>query len=243
MKLVVYKGFSTSFLNKLKEEPLVDSPIENKKDISLLNDDYKDEIEESVIIKKYLEEAWITYEEYELAYEMINVRAKSGKISVKVINNNIYPDLYPLEYNLSEDLYNKYLIYVENTNKGKIDDDILLLDKFYSRIESIEGEYFVSYHNFESPNNPNVDFFVDYYDSNISTGITKEDSYVVDIGDDVIRYIEHLIKIEGENITNISYKMFCNTEISNLILKSLKAYVKSKDINVLNQYYGVFLNG
>lgn len=241
MNLIVYKGFSLKFLSNLDMKPLVDSRVEIKKNIELLNEEYKDSIEEAVILKKTEEEVWITYEEYELAYEMINIRAKSGKLSVKVINNNIYPDLYPLEYNLTDDLYEKYLIYIENTNKGIIDEDILLLDKFFSRIESIEGKYFVSYHNFEQPNNPSVDFYVDYYDSNVSTGVTKEDSYVVDIGDDVIRYIEHLLKIEDENINNISYKMFCNTEISNLILKSLKAYVKSKNINMLNQYYGEYV--
>lgn len=241
MKLVVYKGFSNKFLKKLNIEPLVATPIEDKKNIGKLNNNYEQKIIKTMVLEENLEKAWITYEEYELAYEEINAFAKTVNISVEIVNNNIYPDLYPLEQEISEELYNKYQAYTESANKVKIDEDILLLDRFYSRIELIEGNYFVSYHNFESPNNPNVDYFVDYYDSNIKMGTTKEENYVVDIGDDVVRYIEHLIKIEKENINKISYKMFCNTEISNLILKSLKAYAKSKNILELNQYCGEYV--
>ena len=238
MKLKIFKGFDKEFLNNLDYEPLYSSELDN---ILGLNDYYKDELEENLILKKNSEVLWITYEEYELIYEMVNVRASSGKISVEVINNNIYPEIYPSYLNISDELYNSYKESIEDTSRKNKDSKIEVLNKFYSRIEKINDVYYVSYYNFEEPNSPYVDFITDYYPTNINVSSSDENFYVVDIGDDVLHYIEHINKIKLENVTNISYKMFCNSEISNLILNSLKAFLLKNNIQNLYEYNGDYV--
>ena len=241
MKLKIFKGFDKEFLNNLNFEPLYSSELDSKLNIFGLNDYYKDELEENLILKKNSEVLWITYEEYELIYEMVNVRASSGKISVEVINNNIYPEIYPSYLNISDELYNSYKESIEDTSRKIKDSKIEVLNKFYSRIEKINDVYYVSYYNFEEPNSPYVDFITDYYPNNINVSSSSEKFYVVDIGDDVLHYIEHINKIKLENVTNISYKMFCNSEISNLILNSLKAFLLKNNIQNLYEYNGNYV--
>ena len=52
MKLKIFKGFNKDFLSKLDCEPLYESPIEMKFNIFKLDDIYKDELEENLILKK-----------------------------------------------------------------------------------------------------------------------------------------------------------------------------------------------
>lgn len=241
MKLKVYKGFNTNFLKKLDFGPLVESPIESKKNIFLLDGNYLEDIEEAIILKKNTEKTWITYEEFELAYEMINIRAKNGKISIEVINNNLYPEIYPTELDITEEIYDKYNKELENKTSKVLDLEIATLVKFYSRIENIDDRYYVSYYNFEIPNNPNIDYLTDYYSSDINVAPTLDSTYVVDIGNDVLQYIKHINNIKNENYDKIAYKMFCNNEISKLILNSLKSFIKNIGLNYLYEYEGEYV--
>ena len=241
MKLKIFKGFNKEFLSKLDCEPLYESPIEMKFIIFKLDDIYKDELEENLILKKNSDVLWVTYEEYELIYEMVNVRASSGKITVEVINNNIYPEIYPTDLEIDEDLYLNYKKSIEDTSKKNNDNNINILNKFYSRIEKYNDVVYVSYYNFEEPNSPYVDFITNYYSNEINVSSSDDESYVVDIGDDVLHYLEHINNIDENGYKKISYKLFCNTEISNLILNSLKAYLLKNGINSLYEYKGEYI--
>ena len=127
---------------------------------------------------------------------MVNVRASSGKITVEIINNNIYPEIYPVDLELDDELYLNYKKSIEETSKKVNDKKINILNSFYSRIEKCNDILYVSYYNFEAPNSPFVDLITDYYSNeiNISDNAINE-SYVVDIGDDVIHYLEQKYSI------------------------------------------------
>lgn len=242
MKLKVFKGFDEKFLAEIKDEPLYESPLADKLNVFKLNDeDYKSNLEDNLILKKNKDILWITYEEFELIYEMVNVRASSGKVSVEVINNNIYPEIYPADLKIDDELYVNYKESTDENGKRINSPDIIILNNFYSRIENNNGKYYVSYHNFEEPNSPYVDYITSYYPVNINISNNVSDGYVVDIGDDVIKYLEHINNIQENNYKVISYKMFCNTEISNLILNSLKAFLLENGIDTLYEYHGEYI--
>ena len=179
MKLKIFKGFNKDFLSKLDCEPLYESPIEMKFNIFKLDDIYKDELEENLILKKNSDVLWVTYEEYELIYEMVNVRASSGKITVEVINNNIYPEIYPTDLEIDEDSYLNYKKSIEDTSKKNNDNNINILNKFYSRIEKYNDVVYVSYYNFEEPNSPYVDFITNYYNDIIKRNLTFEKDDII----------------------------------------------------------------
>lgn len=241
MQLKIYKGFDIDFLNKVEYNPLLNNSISQKLDVFYLDDNYKDLLEEAIILKKNEEILWMTYEEYELVYEMINIRSNSGKLSVEIINNNIYPEIFPSKLSLSDELYNDYKISIEDTRYKNNKYEIEILNKFYSRIEFFNNTYYVSYYNFEEPNSAYVDSVKNYYSSEINILESKDDIYVVDIGDDVIRYLEHIQNIIENNYDKISYKMFCNTEISKMIFNSLKSFLRKNGYQTLFQYNGEYV--
>ncbi len=238
MKLKVYKGFDKQFLLNIIEEPLINSSVDDKLDILKYTDDYKENLEESLIIKKNKETLWIVYEEYELIIELINIRVKSGKVSVEIINNNIYPDIYPMDLKISDEQFSEYK---ESLNATKVKNNDNFLAKFYSRVEKIDDIYYVSYYNLENPHSAYVDYITDFFSNKINMGVISDETYVVDIGDDVIRYLEHINSIKKTENKIISYKMICNTEISNLILNSLKAFLLNNNITSLYEYRGEYV--
>lgn len=240
MRLKIYKGFDVRFLSQIVDKPLIDNNIEDKINVFALNEDYADELEEAMILKKSEDALWITYEEFELVKDSIFLRAQKGKVVVEIIRNNIYPDLYPLGILLGNELFEKWISHINDYEKNVSDESINLLDKFYSKIHLINGHYYISYHNFEYPNNPNVETITNYYDDSINVEKANEEDYLVDIGDDLEKYIEHIETIESKNIKKITYKMICNTEISRHILYSLKAYLKKQGQNTIFEYTGEY---
>ena len=240
MLLKVYKGFKFEFLKNLKEKPLCRNEISEKLNIFALDDNYKDDLETELVLRKNDDCFWITYEEYELAQEMINLRAKSGKIEVEIIRNNIYPELYPVDLQIEDDIFDVYKKSEETINKKQDDEIIMLINKYYSRLELINNRYYASYYNFEQPNSPFINKVTDYYNDCLDVEENKVAEYVIDIGDDLVKYIEHINKIEENKINKVAFKLFCNTELSKLMLKALKAYI-NKSNKVLYKFTGEYI--
>ena len=102
MELLVYKGFDEKTLEKLDIKPLIENEIKNKFDIFNLNEEYEEDIELNILQKRNNKEKyWITYEEFTLGYDYFILRAKDGKLSIEIIDNNIYPGIYPIYSNIS----------------------------------------------------------------------------------------------------------------------------------------------
>ena len=99
MKLYVYKGFDASFLSKINETPLIDSEVSQK------NNYLKIDINKVAmdIISKASSEGyfWMTYEEYQAGANAINYIQNKEII---ILKNNIYPDIYPIYSEVSEEL-------------------------------------------------------------------------------------------------------------------------------------------
>ena len=114
MKIVVYKGFDNEFLKAQIIEPLLNNNYEDKSNYLKLDDNYKNQIMMAVLSNINMDkEFFITYEEFELAYDHIILFSAQNSLSIRIINNNIYVGLYPLNVSISNELYNKY--------QGKID--------------------------------------------------------------------------------------------------------------------------
>lgn len=236
-KILVYKGFDLTFLNKLECEPLVNSSIEDKLNYERLDFDYKNRMNAAIFDSR--NECWITYEEFELDYDSMESFVASHQISITIINNNVYPGLYPCNVMFDNELYDLYREEREDvSNKTRKINTVDNLNFFYSDIQYIDGKYYCSYHNLEY-NNPAVEKNLNYYSDDIEeVSEDVETEYIVDIGDDLSRYIFHINTILINNYKLISYKKICSTNITENIFAALKAFCNTHGINKIYKQKG-----
>lgn len=225
MKIVVYKGFNLEFLRNQKVEPLVNNDFKYKLNYLIMDDNYKNQIMMAILSNINTDkEFFITYEEFELAYEHIILFVGQNNLSIRIINNNLYVGLYPLNISIPESLYTKLIESKEQDNsKKEVDKDLEKLNKFYSDIYLDNDKFYGSYYNYELIN-PDVEEIKNYYEIITESEESLEYDYLVDIGNDYDRYIEHINNIKQNNYKIIAYKKICQTTVSDNILQSLKAH-------------------
>lgn len=88
MKLVVYKGFDTNFLNNLATLPLLESDLSAKKDILRFNKVLKRKLASALLGMEEDDEFWISYEEYAFIKDQIDVAIKDYNLKLIIYVNN-----------------------------------------------------------------------------------------------------------------------------------------------------------
>ena len=153
MKLNVYKGFDLKFLSNIKESPLINSDISQK--IDYLKIDVNKLALEIINKANDNDEYWMTYEEYQAGLSAINYIVDKKII---ILKNNIYPDIYPIYSDISEELYEEYLANVdEGTKVTNVSTNFKKFKQFYNSLERIDNSFYITYYNDEY-NNYKVDF-------------------------------------------------------------------------------------
>lgn len=235
MNIIVYKGFDKEFLKEQGVKPLVDNSIDDKFNLELLVESgYSEKIVESAFLKKDLDEAYITYEEFVVAYETL-VTPLFAKHKIIVKNNNLYPDIYPIQVEINKDVFEKYQN-AKDSDKDAVgsDKEIRRLFRFYSEIYYVNGRFYVSYHNNEIRNG-HVEC-VDYYDNDVVVGESDVDSgydYFFDICDEPERYIECLDELSDKETSVIAYRDVEKTEVTKEAIESLKAFCRNNDKKII----------
>ena len=105
-QIVIYMGFKADFLEKIKDDSLINSDIKDKRDCKKIDEEYKQSIISEVFNKK--EKCWVTYEEYESVHSILEEFVAKHLVSLKVVDNNIFPGLYPFPTKIDESLYEAY---------------------------------------------------------------------------------------------------------------------------------------
>ena len=232
MKIKVYKGFNIDFLKGIAETPLPNKPIEDKVNCFKLNSGNQNMMSELLeLLNTENKCAWMTYEEYEISYKYINPFVEDGKVHIKIIKNNLYPDIYPSPIPISDDIISLY----ENPEKiGSSTKQIEALDKCYASIEKCGGVTFISYHDLESSNGAHIEEVENFFPSNIEIiDIPQKDSYTVEISNNLFHYLEKITEIKKNNMKEISYKLISHNGQEEHIFESFKAFLLHNGINKL----------
>lgn len=104
MKLMIYKGFNIAFLDKLDARPLVEGDTMSKIDVLAFNKKTRKKLERELIDLEDSDEVWITYQEYSLIKTRVEEAAEEDGLEVVIYRNNLYPDYYPIEFSITEEL-------------------------------------------------------------------------------------------------------------------------------------------
>lgn len=239
MKIIVYKGFNKDFLEKIEIDALIENSIEDKSNIFKIDDNYEEEIQSSILQKRNSNDSyWITYEEFTIAYEYLILRASQGKLCIDIVDNNIYPSMYPILLDIDDKIYDKYLLSKEELKEIDSDEDINKINKFYSELVKINDKFYVSYNNYEMQYNGDINSVKKLYNEEILEEYSNECDYLIKIGDDIVEYLKFITSEQFLKFNKIAYTMYCETEISKMILASLKALIKYNGKSKLLKFTG-----
>jgi ATP-dependent DNA helicase RecQ len=142
--LIVLKGFSKTWLNKMTPEKLIDLPLDI--DLHRLEEE-KPKLLQEVITKTTLGTGkvyWCTFEEYICIGEQI----LSIYFDVEVYKNNIYHNTFPCTYEVNgiEELFEEYFDNEEYFNDDEFDHPSMqLFTQYYGGLKKVKEKYYITY--------------------------------------------------------------------------------------------------
>ena len=223
MKLFVYKGFKNDFLALINISPLIKNEFYEKRDVLSFDKKYKKQLDKALINLQDDESAWITYEEFSLIKNRVEVAVEEDGLELIIFRNNLYPDYYPIEFEMSTDLLSEISSVLNGDTYFEPSEECRRFTAVYNAIADIEGAIFCSFYNFEYDQTAAISI-KDYYPSNLS--IEKDhlnSDYTVFINDDIDTYLRDLNKIMKSNPGVIAVKSN-ESSAATRIENSLKAY-------------------
>lgn len=233
MKLIIYKGFKSDFLTSINVEPLIKNDYALKRDVLNFDKKYRKQLELALITLQDNESAWITYEEFSLIKNRVEDAIEDDGLEVIILKNNLYPDYYPIEFNISSELVEEISSVLNGDTNNTSSEECQKFMLVYNAITDIDGTIFCSFYNYEYDRTSDISV-KDYYPCNldIKTESVKYD-YTVFINDDVDTYLRDLRRIQRINPSVIAIKSTENA-IASRISNSLKAYCLLNGIKLIS---------
>ena len=223
MTLTIYKGFNNDFLEKLEAAPLVPFIAAEKKNVFLFDKSYRKRLEVALLTLEETSNAWITYEEYSLIKNRVSDAIKEDGLEVILYRNNLFPDYYPIEFDIEETTARKIIEVLNANNIAASNDSFLPFTSIYNTLIDADGIFFGSFYNYEYESESGIRV-IDYYPQNLTiedTSISTE--YTVSLNEDIDTYLRDLVSIRAINPKTISVSS-TNGYISQRVQKSLQAY-------------------
>lgn len=195
MKLTVYKGFDSAFLESLTEQKLVESEVSKKRDVLSFDKKTRKQLDIALIGMEDDDEAWVTYEEYSLIKTRVDEAIKEDGLTVVVFRNNLYPDYYPLPFEISEELANEVVKALNVDSTTDVSEECQRIISVYNAVVDIDGTYYGSFYNYEYDKDDGIPL-QDYYPSRITIeeGQTKS-NYNIFFNDDIDTYLRDFVRI------------------------------------------------
>ena len=232
MKLIVYKGFDNTFLEHIDGTPLVDSDIDNKKNVLKYDKKTRKKLDMALLSLEDNDIAWVTYEEYTLIKNRVDDAIAEDGLKLTIYRNNLYPDYYPIEFDLDETLVREIIETINGDRNSNLSEDCQRFVAIYNALVNADGVLYGSFYNFEYDND-DKSVVSDFYPQNITIEKGHEKSeYDIFLNEDVDTYLRDLVKISEIKPRVISLRS-TNGELANRIQGSLQAYCLRYDIRLI----------
>ena len=232
MKLTVYKGFDATFLAELKEQPLVEGSVQKKVDVLSFDKKTKKQLDIALLGLEDEDEAWVTYEEYTLIKTRVDEAVAEDGLRLHVFRNNVYPDYYPIPFEITDDLVQEINKAINTDSTIDISDDCHKFLSVYNALIPIDGINYGGFYNFEYDHDENIPV-TDYYSSRICIEDSQETAdYNVFLNEDIETYLRDFAKILETRPAIIGLK---STEglVSKRLQLSLQAYSATNSIRII----------
>ena len=229
MKLLVYKGFDCTFLEKIEYLKLFDNCTIDKINVMLFDNKYKKKLEMNLLCMDEEDTKWITYEEFILINNAIYNSIENYNLDVEIIINNMYPDCYPILFEISDDLKNKI---IEHNNFKNIDDEkINKIFSVYSEVFFIDDFPYGTFMNFEYYSALKK---TKYYAYNEKFKMVDEfkNVFEIDINNNLQLYLASLSLIQKDKPKEITF-VFSKGLVSDRIKESLIVFCELNNISII----------
>jgi len=235
MKLIVYKGFELDFLRTIHEQPLLDSDYAAKKNVLAFDTNTRKKLAKALLTLDDEDTAWVTYEEYSLIKKNIDSAIEDFGLELVIYRNNLYPDYYPVEFEITPELAAEITVTVNGDRSGSISDSCEKFLAIFNSLTSIDDVYYAGFYNYEYERNDDVPT-MDFYPFNMTIEDSQDTAdYDVFINEDVDTYLRDLNRIMAIKPSVIAVST-TEGETSKRIIKSLQAYCKSKGIHIIKYH-------
>ena len=235
MKLIIYKGFDTTFLESLEEKPLIEMPIAERKNVLHFDKKVRKQLDIALLSLKEDDCVWITYEEYSLFQKRVDDAIDEDGLQVIIFRNNLYPDYYPIEFDLPSELEQEISGILTGDKNSPQSENCQRFVLVYNTLINADGKLFGSFYNFEYESDKKIEL-IDYYPQNLIVEDSKASSdYDVFLNEDIDTYLRDLSSIIRSRPKIISIKS-TNGDLSQRIQKSLQAYCLHHKIRMIQFY-------
>ncbi|WP_130863118.1 DEAD/DEAH box helicase [Bacilliculturomica massiliensis] len=230
MKLFVYKGFDLGFLSQLTAIPLTDSEIIDKKNVLQFDVKVRRLLDRALLSMDDDDDRWVTYEEYSLIKDRVELAAKDYGLEVIIYINNLFPEYYPIEFPMGVDLVDEIQRNLGHEITSEPTKECRNFLAVYDALEIIDGEIYVSFYNYELEKNLTVTT-KQFYPAADPVNYLETYDLHIHITNDIALYLKELVKIRKNSPRSISFSM-TKGAISDRNIVSLCAYCQHNGIAV-----------
>ena len=221
--MFVYKGFGSELLKTIEEPPLINTTPPQKKNVLAFDKNYRKQLDIALLSLTDDDSVWITYEEYSLIYNRVTDAIKEDGLQLTIFRNNLYPDYYPIEFEISGTLAAEILETENGDTTRTSSDECRRFFSVYNHLVETEYGYFGSFYNYEYEKDDGI-AATDYYPMNLLVEDSQEaGEYIVSLNEDVDTYLRDLAAIKELSPRIISLKS-TNGDVAKRIQMSLQAY-------------------
>ena len=231
MKLVIYKGFDKDFLQKIEIPPLVEENIESKVDVFTFDVRQKRKLRralEDFCEFQETDDVWITYQEFSLIKSSVDESIQDDDLKVVIYNNNLYPNYYPIELTIDDDLATEIEQVLDGIKLTEPSEKCARYVEVYNSLINVDGQYFGSFFDYEYSNNQNVTM-LSYYPKGYMGFSVDEYDYFLYLNDDIETYLRDLSNIIKQKPNSIGIRT-SDRAVSKGMLESLLAYCNHNNI-------------
>ncbi|MCI7345619.1 MAG: DEAD/DEAH box helicase [Eubacterium sp.] len=232
MRITVYKGFGSDFLESINDRPLINLPLQEKKNVLHYNRLFRKQLDIALLSLNDSDNVWITYEEYSLIKQRIDDAISEDGLELIILRNNLFPDYYPIEFSIDEDVVNEIINTINGSKQFEQSNACHTFMSVYNTLVEAGGVLYGSFYNFEYESDVNI-IIRDYYPQNLEIEDTADLSdYDVYLNDDINTYLRDLTNISNLKPNTISLNSV-NSDLSRKVQKTLQAFCLYNGIRLI----------
>lgn len=234
MMLKIYKGFDVSFLKELDETPLIEENVASKVDVLSFDKRTRKKLQRELLDLEETDVVWITYQEYSLIKGRVDEAVTEDGLEVVIYRNNLFPDYYPIEFDLTEELAAEIERGLDGQELSTPSDDCMKFLSVYNSLIHVEDKYYGSFFNYEYEKSERITVS-DFYPSGKLSDSEGETDFQIYLNEDIETYLRDLAVVGAIMPKTVGIQT-TGGEVSDRILNSFLAYCQQHRIRAFRYH-------
>ena len=234
MMLKIYKGFDVSFLKELDGTPLIEENVASKVDVLSFDKGTRKKLQRELLDLEEKDVVWITYQEYSLIKGRVDEAVTEDGLEVVIYRNNLFPDYYPIEFDLTEELAAEIERGLDGQELSTPSDDCMKFLSVYNSLIHVKDKYYGSFFNYEYEKSELITVS-DFYPSGKLSDSEGKTDFQIYLNEDIETYLRDLAVV-GATMPKTVGIQTTGGEVSDRILNSFLAYCQQHQIRAFRYH-------